>query len=393
MLARAAAETGGVATQNRGTLGGNIANASPAADSPPALLVYDAELELISVRGSRRVPYDRFHTGYKKMDLAADEIIRSITIPRGRRGWIESYRKVGTRKAQAISKICFAAAADLDGGVVRDVRLALGSVAPTVVRCAHAEAALRGRTLDGRGGRRRASGAGPRHRADRRHPLDRALSAARRGESPDTVPEGDASAQSSPEGLRNDRFAAVAGAGPALPGVLRRDPWSARSDGRRFCRQHIVALVANAQEPPSRHGTIERSHRRRAREGRPEPRPDPRRHLRVHRRARGQARSVGQRHHHHPGGTRPHQSPRGRTHAIDRLHARQPRGDPRRSRRHRPAVRHRGHQAAAGQAARVSRGAVRRRVAPQGRRSACSRSAARSRSRSRSRWGSSATPR
>ncbi len=147
MLTRAAAETGGVATQNRGTLGGNIANASPAADSPPALLVYDAELELISVRGSRRVPYDRFHTGYKKMDLAADELLRTITIPRGRRGWIESYRKVGTRKAQAISKICFAAAAVLDGPVVRDARLALGSVAPTVVRCAHAEAALRGRTL------------------------------------------------------------------------------------------------------------------------------------------------------------------------------------------------------------------------------------------------------
>jgi CO/xanthine dehydrogenase FAD-binding subunit len=147
LLTRAAAETGGVATQNRGTLGGNIANASPAADSPPALLVYDAELELISVRGSRRVSYDRFHTGYKKMDLAADELIGSITIPRGRRGWSESYRKVGTRKAQAISKICFAAAATLDGPVVRDARLALGSVAPTVVRCAHAEAALRGRTL------------------------------------------------------------------------------------------------------------------------------------------------------------------------------------------------------------------------------------------------------
>ena len=147
MLTRAAAETGGVATQNRGTLGGNIANASPAADSPPALLVYDAELELISIRGSRRVPYDRFHTGYKQMDLAPDEIIRSITIPRGRRGWIESYRKVGTRRAQAISKVCFAASIDLDGGLVRDGRVALGSVAPVVVRCLHAESALRGRRL------------------------------------------------------------------------------------------------------------------------------------------------------------------------------------------------------------------------------------------------------
>src|SRR6266545_2066549 len=76
LLCRAAAETGGVATQNRGTLGGNIANASPAADSPPALLVYDAELELVSARGSRRVPYHQFHTGYKRMDLRPDEIIR-----------------------------------------------------------------------------------------------------------------------------------------------------------------------------------------------------------------------------------------------------------------------------------------------------------------------------
>jgi CO/xanthine dehydrogenase FAD-binding subunit len=147
LLTSAAAQTGGVATQNRGTLGGNIANASPAADSPPALLVYDAELELVSARGSRRMPYARFHTGYKQTELGADELIRSITIPRGRRGWVESYRKVGTRKAQAISKVCFAGAAVRDGDLVRDVRLALGSVAPTVVRCANAEAAVRGRTL------------------------------------------------------------------------------------------------------------------------------------------------------------------------------------------------------------------------------------------------------
>src|SRR5262245_53143121 len=74
LLCRAAEETGGVATQNRGTIGGNIANASPAADTPPALIVYDAELEIVSGAGSRRVPYDRFHTGYKQMDLRADEL-------------------------------------------------------------------------------------------------------------------------------------------------------------------------------------------------------------------------------------------------------------------------------------------------------------------------------
>ena len=72
LLARAASWTGGIANQNRGTLGGNIVNASPAADSLPALLVYEAELLVVSARGERRVPYVSFHTGYKKMQLAAD---------------------------------------------------------------------------------------------------------------------------------------------------------------------------------------------------------------------------------------------------------------------------------------------------------------------------------
>jgi CO/xanthine dehydrogenase FAD-binding subunit len=148
MVCRAAGETGGVATQNRGTIGGNVANASPAADTPPALLVYDAELEAVSVRGSRRIPYDRFHTGYKKTTLAPDEIIRAIWLPRGRQGWRESYRKVGTRRAQAISKVCFAAAVQIADNTIRDVRIAFGSVAPVVVRCARTESAIRGRRID-----------------------------------------------------------------------------------------------------------------------------------------------------------------------------------------------------------------------------------------------------
>ena len=147
LLCEAAAQTGGVATQNRGTLGGNIANASPAADTPPALLVYDAELELRSVRGVRRVPYARFHTGYKTMELAPDEIIARIHLPRDRRGWTAAYRKVGTRRAQAIAKVCFAAAARLDGNVIQDMRLAFGSVAPTVVRATATEALMRGQQL------------------------------------------------------------------------------------------------------------------------------------------------------------------------------------------------------------------------------------------------------
>jgi CO/xanthine dehydrogenase FAD-binding subunit len=142
LLAQAAAETGGIATQNRGTLGGNIVNASPAADSPPALLVYDAELELISAAGLRWIPYRTFHTGYKVMDLRPDELVSRIRLPRGRAGWIQYYRKVGTRRAQAISKVCFAAAARVEGGRIAEVRIALGSVAPTVLRCYRTEEAL-----------------------------------------------------------------------------------------------------------------------------------------------------------------------------------------------------------------------------------------------------------
>ncbi|MGH9680175.1 MAG: FAD binding domain-containing protein [Candidatus Acidiferrales bacterium] len=147
LLCAAARETGGVATQNRGTLGGNIMNASPAADSPPALLVYDAEIELVSERGVRWLPYLGFHTGYKKMRIAPDEILRAIRLPRRDKSWKEYYRKVGTRKAQAISKVCFAGAALLEGGTIRELRVALGSVAPVVVRAVETESALRGKKM------------------------------------------------------------------------------------------------------------------------------------------------------------------------------------------------------------------------------------------------------
>ena len=142
MLATAASETGSVATQNRGTIGGNIANASPAADTPPALLAYDATLELMSASGSRRLPYADFHRGYKTMDLGANELIARIHLPSRASGWRDYYRKVGTRRAQAISKVCFAGAILMDGATVADVRIALGSVAPTVIRAKRTEAAL-----------------------------------------------------------------------------------------------------------------------------------------------------------------------------------------------------------------------------------------------------------
>jgi OHCU decarboxylase len=144
LLCRAASWTGGIANQNRGTLGGNIANASPAADSLPALLVHEAELELVSLRGTRRIAYKSFHTGYKKMRLELDELLVRIHLPRPRAPWISYARKVGARKAQAISKVGMAAVATLDGDRLNDVRIALASVAPIPVRCVETERALTG---------------------------------------------------------------------------------------------------------------------------------------------------------------------------------------------------------------------------------------------------------
>ena len=148
MLCQAASETGGLAIQNRGTLGGIIANASPAADSPPALLAYNAELELLSVRGSRWVPYQSFHTGYKKMIMQPDELLARIRLPRIWSDLRHYYRKVGTRKAQAISKVCLAATARINQGEVEQVRIALGSVAPVPLRCIKTEDVVRGAVLD-----------------------------------------------------------------------------------------------------------------------------------------------------------------------------------------------------------------------------------------------------
>ena len=148
MLCQAASETGGLAIQNRGTLGGNIVNASPAADSPPALLAYDAEIELVSRDGSRWISYDGFHTGYKQMNMRADELLARIRLPRNTSLLTHYYRKVGTRKAQAISKVCFAGVLRRDGARVSETRIALGSVAPVVLRAKQTEDAIRGKELN-----------------------------------------------------------------------------------------------------------------------------------------------------------------------------------------------------------------------------------------------------
>ena len=152
LLASAARWTGGIANQNRGTLGGNIVNASPAADSLPALLVYEAELILVSGRGERRVPYLGFHTGYKKMKLAPDELIRTICLGRRFSGYLHYARKVGAREAQALSKVCIAALGRLrgsvSGSVIDDVRIALGSVAPVPLRLTEVERIAKGKPVE-----------------------------------------------------------------------------------------------------------------------------------------------------------------------------------------------------------------------------------------------------
>ncbi len=156
LLASAARWTGGIANQNRGTLGGNIVNASPAADSLPALLAYEAELILVSIRGERRIPYVGFHTGYKKMQLAPDELIRTICLRRGLFEYLHYARKVGARNAQAISNVCIAALGRLRGnalggvmgGEIEDVRIALGSVAPVPLRLTAVEEIVKGKSVD-----------------------------------------------------------------------------------------------------------------------------------------------------------------------------------------------------------------------------------------------------
>ena len=145
LLAQTAGWTGSIANQNRATLGGNIANASPAADTPPALLAYDAELELVSVRGTRAIPYSAFHCGYKQTALAPDELILAVRLPRRFAQHTQWVRKVGTRNAQAISKVALACVARMQQGRLMDVTLGAASLFDRPARLVRTEATLRNR--------------------------------------------------------------------------------------------------------------------------------------------------------------------------------------------------------------------------------------------------------
>jgi len=143
-LVEAAATIGATQIQNRGTLGGNIANASPAGDTLPILLAADARILVGGQRGEREIPAADFFTAYRRTALAPDELILHVTfpLPKGRE---LAFRKVGTRRAQAISKVVLATAWRDDGPRgLADVRIALGSVGPTPIRANATEAVLEG---------------------------------------------------------------------------------------------------------------------------------------------------------------------------------------------------------------------------------------------------------
>lgn len=146
-LAAAASLVGGWQIQNRATLGGNIANASPAGDSLPVLLALDAVIVAAGANGLREIPYAAFHIGYRKTALEPGEIVARVRLPYLPAGSVQAFRKVGTREAQAISKVVVALAGRVAGGRIAELRLAAGSVAATPVRLRSAEKAVRGLPL------------------------------------------------------------------------------------------------------------------------------------------------------------------------------------------------------------------------------------------------------
>jgi len=146
-LALAAREIGALQIQARGTVGGNVGTSSPVGDSLPALLALDAELELVSPGGRRRVPYHAWCTGYRTTLIAPDELIAAVHLPLPGPSTRTRWRKIGTRRAQSISKVMGAVAIELDGDLVVTARVGLGAVADRPIRATAVETAVRGQRL------------------------------------------------------------------------------------------------------------------------------------------------------------------------------------------------------------------------------------------------------
>lgn len=144
-LAEAARQIGGWQIQNRATLGGNMANASPAGDSLPVLLALDAAVVLVGPGGERSMAYSEFHTGYRETAIQPGEIIGRVRLPRPRPDTVQLFRKVGTREAHAISKVVVALSGRVVDGQIAEYHLAAGSVAPVPVRLTAVEEAVLGR--------------------------------------------------------------------------------------------------------------------------------------------------------------------------------------------------------------------------------------------------------
>jgi CO/xanthine dehydrogenase FAD-binding subunit len=147
LLVEAVSQMASVAIRNVGTIGGNLANASPAADTATALLALNATLKLVSKGGERSVPVDQFFTGPGESVLGAGEIIQEILIPAQANGTKWGYYKIGKRKAQSLSIVSVAICCSLEGGTCKDARIALGAVAPTPILASVAAELLEGKAL------------------------------------------------------------------------------------------------------------------------------------------------------------------------------------------------------------------------------------------------------
>jgi xanthine dehydrogenase small subunit len=147
-LVEASRTIGAIQIQNRGTIGGNVVNASPAGDSLPVLSAFDAEVEIGSIRGVRRVSFNNFYTGYRQTVMEPDEILLAVRLRKLKPNERSFFFKVGTRRAQAISKVVMAVKVGMTGAEINSISIALGSVAPVVIRAFRTESLLTNAILD-----------------------------------------------------------------------------------------------------------------------------------------------------------------------------------------------------------------------------------------------------
>src|SRR5262249_194679 len=147
-LVAASRTIGAIQIQNRGTIGGNIVNASPAGDTLPVLAAYDSQVEIGSSRGKEAIPFNEFYQGYRRTSLETDQLVLSVLVPKLDEKERDFFWKVGTRRAQAISKTMIAAKAATRARLIDKISIGIGSVAPTVIRAHHTERLLTGALLD-----------------------------------------------------------------------------------------------------------------------------------------------------------------------------------------------------------------------------------------------------